>query len=94
MAAYWMVRSSAVRDEDALKEYGAMWPSIAERFGAKVIARGPHTTPEGPEYPRALIVEFPDIESAEACYRDPAYQDAIAVMQRACDRELIILDGI
>ncbi len=94
MAAYWMVRSSAIRDDDALKEYGAMWPSIAERFGAKVIAKGPHATPEGQEFPCALIVEFPDLESAEACYHDPAYANAIEVMQRACDRELIILDGI
>ncbi|MEM7208799.1 MAG: DUF1330 domain-containing protein [Pseudomonadota bacterium] len=93
MAAYWMVRSSAITDEAAMKEYGKRWPQIAERFGAKVIARGPDSTPEGPEFPRALIVEFPDLEAATACYHDAEYAEAMAFARSACERELIIIDG-
>ena len=35
MPAYWMVRSSEVRDQEALKKYGELWQPIAERYQAK-----------------------------------------------------------
>ena len=93
VSAYWVVRSSAIRDEQAIQEYGRRWGPIAERYGARVIARGPDATPEGPEFPRALVVEFPDLAAAHACYKDPEYVEAMAFVEKACDRELVILDG-
>jgi uncharacterized protein (DUF1330 family) len=94
MAAYWMVRSGAIKDEEALKEYQNRFVSIAPRFEAKIIARGDHQTPEGPDFPRVLIVEFPDYQKAIACYHDPDYQEAMVYANRALDRELTIIDGV
>ncbi len=93
MAAYWMVRCGDIKDEEALKEYQNRFASIGPRFEAKIIARGKHQTPEGPDYPRILIVEFPNYEQAIACYEDAEYQEAMLYANRAFDRELTIIGG-
>lgn len=90
----WLVRSGEIKDQAALEEYGQRWGAIAERFGAKVIARGDHQTPEGPHYPRVLIVAFPSYQQALACYQDSQYQEAMVFADRAFDRELTIIDGL
>lgn len=94
MAAYWMVRGGEIKDQQALQEYGALWGPIAERYRAKVIARGDHRTPEGVDYPRVLIVEFPDYQQAVACYEDADYKQAMVFANKAYDRELTIVDGV
>ncbi len=94
MAAYWMVRSGEIKDQAALEEYGRRWSAIAERFQARVIARGEHQTPEGRDSPRVLIVEFPSYSQAIACYEDAEYQQAIVFANRAFDRELTIINGV
>ncbi len=94
MAGYWIVRSSAIKDEAALAEYGALWGGIGPRYGAEVIAgKARIDTREGEHYPRQLVIRFPSFEDAVACYEDPAYQAAITVARRAFDRELAILEG-
>jgi len=88
-----MVRSGEIKDEEALKEYQNRFVNIAPRFEAKIIARGKHQTPEGPDFPRMLIVEFPSYDQAIACYEDAEYQEAMVHANRAFDRELTIIDG-
>lgn len=31
MAAYWMIRASAIKDEEALKQYQQYWGGVAAR---------------------------------------------------------------
>ena len=94
MSGYWVVRGSAIKDEDALKQYGQMWAPIAERYGAEIIAgKGSIDTREGPRHPRHLIVRFPSYQDAVACYEDTEYQEAKIVANKAYDRELVILEG-
>lgn len=94
MSGYWIVRGSSIKDEDALREYGQLWGPISERYGAEVIAgKGEIETREGEHYPRQLIVKFPSFRDAVACYDDPEYQAAIAIANKAYDRELSIVEG-
>jgi uncharacterized protein (DUF1330 family) len=94
MAGYWIVRGAEIRDVDALQEYGKLWPKIAERFGAEVIAgKGGFETREGPQFARQLIVRFDSYEQALACYDSPEYQQAKALALKASDRELSIVEG-
>lgn len=94
MSAYWIVRGSVVKDEDALSEYGRLWGPIGERYGAEVIAgKGQIETREGEHYPRQLVVRFPSFQDAVACYEDPEYQAAMVVANKAYDRELSIVEG-
>ncbi len=55
MAGYWIVRGAEIRDAEALQEYGKLWPDIATRFGAEVIAgKGRVETREGPQYAHGI----------------------------------------
>jgi uncharacterized protein (DUF1330 family) len=94
MAGYWIVRGAEIRDAEALQEYGKLWPEIAARFGAEVIAgKGRIETREGPEYARQLIVRFESYEQALACYESPEYQVAMKLALQASERELSIVEG-
>ena len=94
MAGYWIGRGAEIVDADALQEYGKLWPEIAARFGAEVIAgKGRSETREGPEYARQLIVRFDSYEQALDCYDSPEYQEAMKLALRASARELTIVEG-
>lgn len=94
MAGYWIVRGSAVKDEDAAKKYVELWAPIALRYGAEVVAgKNSIDTREGPHYPRQLVIRFPSFEDAVQCYEDPRYEEAMKVASEAFDRELSILEG-
>jgi len=94
MAGYWIIRGAETRDADALQEYGKLWPPIAARFGAELIAgKGRIETPEGPQYARQLIVRFDSYEQALACYESAEYAAAKKLALQASDRELVIVEG-
>ena len=94
MTAYWIARVS-VTDEAAYGEYAKRaGPAIAQH-GGKFLARGGRfVTLEGAEYPRNVLVEFPSVEAAEACYNSPEYQEAAASAKDAADRLLVIVEGV
>ncbi len=94
MAGYWIVRGAQVKDAEAMQEYGKLWPDIAARFGAELIAGKDRVeTREGPEFSRQLIVRFESYEQALACYDSAEYASAKKLAQRASDRELVIVEG-
>lgn len=94
MAGYWVVRGGEIRDPQALQDYSKLWPPIAARYGAEIIAgKGAIETREGPDYSRQLIVRFDSYQQALDCYEDPEYQAAMELVRRAYDRELSIVEG-
>ena len=94
MAGYWMIRGSEIKDAAALQEYAELWPPIAARYGAEIIAgKGEFDTREGPHYSRQMLVRFDSYALAIACYEDPEYQAAMKLVQQAYERELSILEG-
>jgi uncharacterized protein (DUF1330 family) len=94
MAGYWMIRGKEIKDAAALQEYAALWPPIAARYDAEIIAgKGEIDTREGPHYSRQMLVRFDSYALAIACYEDPEYQAALKLVQQAYERELSILEG-
>jgi uncharacterized protein (DUF1330 family) len=94
MAGYWVVRGGEIKDPSALQAYSQLWPPIAARYGAEIIAgKGKFETLEGPDYPRQLIVRFDSYQQALDCYEDPEYQEAKKLVRQAYDRELSIVEG-
>ena len=79
MVAYWVARAK-INDPVAYKKYTDRVPAILNRHGAKVLARGgTYKTLEGPEtFEHYVVIEFPSMEAAEACFDSPEYQDAAA----------------
>jgi uncharacterized protein (DUF1330 family) len=94
MVAYWIGRVR-VTDPESYAKYGALAGPAIEKHGGRFLARGGRTvTLEGDEYPRNVVVEFPSVEAAEACYNSPEYQEALAHAKGAADRLMCIVEGV
>jgi len=93
MPAYWIAHVE-VTDADAYGQYAKLaGPAIAS-FGGKFLARGgKHVQLEGNDRSRNVLVEFPDLATAEACYRSPAYQEALGFARGASVRDLVLVEG-
>jgi uncharacterized protein (DUF1330 family) len=91
--AYWIARVD-VNDPEAYAPYAAANPAIFARFGARFIVRGGrHEVIEGSGRQRNVVIEFPDYETAVACYRSPEYQTNMKIRQAHADSDLIIIEG-
>jgi len=79
MPAYWIARSK-INDPVAYKRYTDLVPAIVASHGGRVLARGgKYRIMEGPEtFHRFIVIEFPSMEQAVACFESRAYQDAAA----------------
>lgn len=94
MPAYWIARVS-VTDEDAYRQYAARATEAIAAHGGEFLARGGrYVALEGPARPRNVVARFPSVEAAETCYRSPLYQEALGFAEGACERELVIVEGV
>ena len=94
MTAYWIAHVT-VTDGEAYKGYQALAPAAFAAFGARFLARGGAAeTLEGPALDRHVVIEFPTLEAARACYHSQAYQDARARRDGACVAHVVIVDGL
>ena len=77
MVAYWVARAK-INDPVAYKKYTDRVPGILAKFNGKVLARGgDYQTLEGPEtFERFVVIEFPSMAAARACFNSPEYQTA------------------
>ena len=94
MAAYWIARST-VSDAESYGEYAKRAGPTIEAHGGKFLARGGTLKIfEGSDRPRAVLVEFPSLEAAEACYNSAEYQEALTYARGASDRDVCIVEGV
>ena len=77
MTAYWIARAK-IENPVEYKKYTDEVPGILAKFGGKVLARGgDYRTLEGPAFfERYIVIEFPSLDDAEACFRSPEYTEA------------------
>jgi uncharacterized protein (DUF1330 family) len=91
--AYWIGRVD-VHNEEGYKPYSAANPAIFRKFGGRFVVRGgKFECVEGGSRSRNVVIEFPDYESAVACYRSPEYQANIRVRQPHAIADLVIVEG-
>lgn len=94
MKGYWLVMGQAITDPDAQAEYGRQWAPIAAKYGARLVqGAGKAVLQEALSTTRVLIVEFPDLAAAQACYADPDYKAACDFAYKGSKRELLIFEG-
>jgi len=79
MPAYWIARAK-INDAVEYKKYTDRVPAIIAQHGGKVLARGGrYRIMEGPEnFHRFIVIEFPTMEAAIACFESDAYREASA----------------
>ena len=94
MKGYWLVLGTEVTDQVAQNEYNRLWEPIAQKYHARL---NPTTVPpllkEARNTARVIIAEFPSYQLAQACYEDPAYQEARQFALKASKRDLLIIEG-
>ena len=84
-----------VRDPEAYKKYVETARPAYERNGARFVVRGGKTEVlEGQARARNVVVEFPSMEAALACYNSPEYTEARKIRQSISDGEFIVVEGI
>jgi uncharacterized protein (DUF1330 family) len=94
MAAYWIAHVM-VTDAEAYGRYAALATGAIEGHGGRFLARsGRYVQLEGNERARNVLVEFPSLEAAEACYRSAEYQAALAHARGAAERDLVVVEGV
>ena len=95
MTAYWVARSK-INDPVAYKRYTDKVPDIIAEYGGKALARGgKFKILEGTEkYHRFIVIEFPSLEQAEACWKSDAYIEASSNRRNgAGEVELILVEA-
>jgi len=91
---YWIARVD-VADPEAYKLYVAGAAPAFERFGGRFLARGgAHHPMEGLARARNVVIEFPSVEAAKACWASPEYQAAREHRLAASEAELVIVEGL
>ncbi|MBZ8133563.1 DUF1330 domain-containing protein [Afifella sp. IM 167] len=90
---YWIARVD-VREPDRYKEYVAGASAAFEKFRARYLVRGgPMHSLEGRSRARNVVIEFPSVEDALACYHSPEYQAAREIRAAVAEAELVIVEG-
>ena len=91
---YWIAHVD-VHDPESYKDYVAAAKPAFDRFGARFLARGgAFEAPEGRGRARNVIIEFPSLEDAQACYHSAEYQAARAIREKVADAELVLVEGV
>ena len=91
--AYWIARVD-VRDPETYKKYVETAKPAFVRHQAKFLARGGRTEVlEGKARARNVIIEFPSMEEALACYNSPEYTAARAIRQTVSDGEFVLVEA-
>lgn len=91
--AYWIAHVS-VDDPDAYDAYRQANAAAFSKFGARFLVRGgAQEVVEGGLRPRSVVLEFPSLEAARACYHSVEYQQAKALRDPASKADLAIVEG-
>ncbi len=82
MPAYWMAHAK-INDPVEYKRYTDLVPAIISKYGGKVLARGGnYSINEGDDdfrqFHRHVVIEFPTMAQAQACFDSREYQEAAA----------------
>ncbi len=90
---YWIAHVTVTNPQD-YAEYVRLDTPVVEEYGGRFIVRGGRSeAPEGPMKERHVVVEFPDYETALACYRSEAYQKAAAIRRANSESDIVIVEG-
>lgn len=90
---YWIAHIT-VNDAGAYEAYRGLVPGILAAHGGTFVVRaGRQTIVEGTSRPRTVIIAFPSLEAAQACYDSAAYQAAKLLRLKASDGDISIVEG-
>lgn len=90
---YWIAHIT-VTNPDAYAEYVARDTPIIARFGGKFLIRGgPSDVIEGQFKDRHVVIEFPDMEAARACFYSEDYQEVAKIRIENAVSDVVLVEG-
>ena len=90
---YW-IGHVTIDDVETYELYQQANAAPFKEFGAKFLVRGgPQQVREGDMRGRSVVLEFPTIEAAYACYESDAYQEAKAIRDAVSAGDIAIVEG-
>lgn len=90
---YWIAHVD-VTDDDGYRNYVAANATAFRKYGGRFLVRGgAFEAVEGASRSRNIVIEFPDVVAASACYQSPEYRAAMALRLGKAEVDLIIIDG-
>ncbi len=93
MKGYW-IGHVTVDDPEAYQAYRTANAAAFGKYGGRFLVRGgAQEVVEGSLRPRAVVIEFPTIEAARACYDSPKYRHALSLRQPVSIADLCIVEG-
>jgi uncharacterized protein (DUF1330 family) len=96
VTAYFLFDNVEVIDPAGLARYAAaVAPTVAAHGGRYLaVAATPEAVEGDPTLNSAVLIEFPDLESARAWYGSPEYQPLKALRHRYARNTAVLFDGI
>ena len=96
MAKAYLVAQIEVHDPLGYDAYRSRTGAVVERFGGRFLVRGGKLHPlEGePDFSRLIIIEFPDLGSAQGFYGSAEYQELIPHRTENARSILLIAEGV
>jgi len=95
MAKGYIVANINVRDKEGFEKFKEMALPVINEYGAKILVRTPNAEAREGKKPGVIVVlEFESIDQARKFYESEGYQAAKAVREKACDTDLVIVEGI
>lgn len=93
LKGYWIAHVD-VSDPDGYKSYVAANGIAFAKFNGRFLVRGaPQEVVEGHVKARTVVIEFPSLEAAKACYVSDEYQAAKALRTPVSVSDVTIIEG-
>ena len=93
LKAYWIAHVD-VHDAATFDRYRAANAAPIAEFGGRFLVRGGATdVRRGKLRSRHVVVEFPSLDAATACYDSEAYKAACVLRDAASDIDIVIVEG-
>ncbi|WP_112874568.1 DUF1330 domain-containing protein [Paracoccus endophyticus] len=90
---YWVAHVT-VNDPLAYEAYRRANAAAFQKYGGRFLVRGSEGRVAEGEMPgRTVVVEFPSVEAAHACYDSPEYRRALALRLPCSTANLAIFAG-
>ena len=90
---YWVAHVD-VHDAQVYEKYRQANAEPFAAFGARFLVRGgPQDVREGQQRSRTVVIEFPSLAQAIACYESEAYQRAKDSRAAVSEGDMVIIEG-
>jgi len=91
----YIIVNANVTDPEKYADYRPPSTKAIEAFGGKVLVRGGQSeTLEGSLFPRAVVLEFADYETAKKWYHSAEYEAARRAREGAAQLNMMVVEGV